>query len=520
MNYYLPEQCVLLDTVTQDRYAFDDRILMENAGRSCAQEIIRAFSNELLDHGATVLAGPGNNGGDGLVIARVLSDHGFRVRVIHLLPDTLEVKTDACRYHLNVLEKLGVTYKVVVIGVLDAFEKVLGHRPGICVDALFGVGARPPFDEFWLQVFERVNKRARFSVAIDHPSGYAANDGVELAASWIKPDMTCSIGLPKFSHFTHAGVEARGQLVHCDAGFPRKAVDSVEPFAKGIDLDRVSQWLQAPSHHHHKNVFGHLGVLAGSRLMPGALQFCTQAALRSGVGKVTVISDSKEGVLGFQRVLPAEVMYAVAENSKDLLSVIKERRIGGCVIGPGLALSKEVLSDWVIRLAKDVVLVLDAEVFRSLTKQGVEDAMSKDSQVAWIGHVGEQQMLWEKATPDEMFKESIALYKEWIQRFKNHVWLRKGTGSVVVSKDGIDLNESGNVGLAKGGSGDVLAGIIGALALRLPLPVAVSAGIWIHGSVADQICEREGGVNGVTPSALLERIPATFETIYTHADIV
>ncbi len=505
MNYYLPEQCLTFDTTLEHTHGVDGKVLMETAGRSCArviQSVVTDKSKPFL-----ILCGPGHNGGDGCVIARVLVDAGYRnISVIHFLNGKKNPKSSSVTYHAALLQKLNIEYTVSQIGDFDQFESKA--IPGcICIDAIFGVGVRPDFDPFWLSLFDWVNQHATYTLSIDHPSGFSARDGAPVTHPHVQPNVTCSIGFPKFAHSTHYGKTACGVVHQCDAGFPKSWVDQVRPYAKGLNASTVRPLLKAPHPHDHKNKLGHVAILAGSENMPGALKMVVKAALSMGVGKVSVVGEP-ETLAHFQKVLEPEAMY-IPLNSK-IIETLKDHKVSSCVVGPGLKVSH--LDQIVLNLLgqSDLPIILDAEVFYSLYAEQVIEKADKASHVAWIGHLGEQSAFFEAESPELFFSESMTIFDEWIQKLPNHVWLRKGTGSVVVSRSGRFLNESGNVGLATGGSGDVLAGMIGALAARLPLLDAVCASVFIHGHVADDL--QESGAP-VTPSACLAKLPSTLKKL-------
>lgn len=492
MNYYTSQNCRELDILTQKKFGITAHTLMENAGRVCAEELIKFLRKDTQKYSVTVVSGPGNNGGDGLVIARHLATHKIPVRIIHC------------------------TSKM---GDVSNFDSALGESPGYVVDALFGIGSHLPFDSFWTSVFELIMRRAQAVFSVDHPSGYATDDGQEVNAPHIKAKVTFSIGLPKFAHYTHAGPDACGRVVMCDAGFPPEAIEQIPVFARGVNRQIVSSWISKPKPHVHKNLLGHVGFLAGSSDMPGALSLCVQGALQSEAGKVTVFGYEEDFAV-FQRMLPPEVMYSSIGSrgrpvSVNLGEVIQGKKISVLVVGPGLQMESKTL----LILLKDgaqskVRMVIDAEVFRLLSSQQLSSILQTSSEVAWLGHLGEQHMFFGYDSLEQMFNNSLSTYHDWIQKYPKHVWLRKGLGSISVSSQGRWLNESGNYGLAKGGSGDLLAGIIAALALRYSLQHAVPMGVWIHGACADRLTHKTKAPGSITPSQCLEELPHVFAEIY------
>jgi ADP-dependent NAD(P)H-hydrate dehydratase / NAD(P)H-hydrate epimerase len=515
---YLPKDCLALDRLTQETHGISAMTLMGRAGKSCANEILKALSNISIKREILIFSGPGNNGGDGLVIARELFLKKNPVKVVHIYSKEKGL-SEASAFHLRELQKEKIPYAHFESPIqLNEIQEVCSENPGLIIDALFGVGACMPFSEAWQNIFKLIMERAEQVISIDHPSGVPSSDGLESKDPQIKASVTLSIGLPKLAHYTHAGPAACGKVLMCDAGFPQEAIDTISEFAQVIDEVCIKHWMKPPDPHSHKNQLGHLGFFAGSAAMPGALHLCVQGALQSGVGKITVFGFEKDFKI-FQRQLPPEVMYSALDDpNENLGELIKGKRVGSMVIGPGLQMDSGIYLKYLKQILMcDNPLVLDAEVFRLLTKAQYEKELPNNSKIAWVGHTGEQQRFFSMSSAEEHFEHAFENYEAWLKKYPRHIWLRKGLGSMVVSQKTRWLNSTGNAGLAKGGSGDLLAGIIGALSLRMNLEQALVSAVWIHGRCADILFEKSKSTTGITPSTCALEIPGIMASLYSNS---
>jgi NAD(P)H-hydrate epimerase len=519
MNYYLPAQCVELDRLTQKTYGISATKLMEHAGKACSEHILKEPQFWDSSSSAIVFCGPGNNGGDGLVISRCLLEQGKRVKTIHVIP-THGTLSQAVRHHLGQLNKHpNKQYCPIEPGSIESIQSLCPPESvHLAVDAIFGTGVRETFDDFWLSLFDWINRTFQHRVAIDHPSGFSSEDGFDPEHPFIQAELTCSIGIPKLAQHTQMGRLASGHVVICPNGFPEEAIQTLSPVATGLDASWARDHMPIPYGHEHKNLLGHLALIAGSQHMPGALALATQAALACGVGKITVFYTQPRDLQAFQSLLPPEAMYLELVSAESFHDHIRRKNIGCVLMGPGLDLTGQGMKDLMPALLKSTQgcrWVLDAEVFRCLSERSAINGIPQNSEMVWAGHLGEQRIFFDEPSASAMIKHSLNHYQGWFTHHPNHVWIRKGPGTLVCGSGRVSLNESGNVGLAKGGSGDVLAGMVGAFAAhpKLTLQTATELGVWHHGHAADRLSAKTS-VLSIHPSQLIAELPGMFKELY------
>jgi hydroxyethylthiazole kinase-like uncharacterized protein yjeF len=402
--------------------------LMERAGQAAA-EAIRRFAGPME---ALVLCGPGNNGGDGYVIARALAARGFAVRVAALG----EPKTPAA-------EAARVAWAGPV-------EPLAGAAPApLLVDALFGTGLARPLEDGVVRRLRDLAGRARITVAIDLPSGTATDDGAILSPV---PDcaLTITFQTLKPSHLLQPAARHMGRIVVADIGI--EATSRLE--AIGPAMPRV------PGPDDHKYSRGYVAVLAGT--MPGAAGLAASAALRAGAGYVRLIGPFVPG-------LP----HAVVQSDGDPAELLADARIGAVVIGPGLGRAKDAERLLGLALASGRPLVLDADAL------GAADVPAN---AILTPHEGEFRRRFGALPGSKVDRARAAAAAS------GAIIVYKGADTVVAAPDGrAAIAPPASPWLATAGTGDVLAGIVAALrAGGMTAFDAACAGVWRHGRAAER----------------------------------
>ena len=408
--------------------------LMERAGAAAAEAIWRYAQ----PCPTLILCGPGNNGGDGYVIARHLKERGSQVRVAALG----EPRSEACRW-----ARSGWDGEVKSLGEAETAP--------LLVDALFGTGLMRPLDADVAAQLARLSSCASVRVAIDLPSGVATDDGAVL--SWVPDyDLTVTFGALKPSHLLQPAARHMGRMVVADIG--------VEARSRLHLIERPK--LAPPGPDDHKYSRGYVAVVAGE--MPGAAALASAAALRSGAGYVRLIADSP--ALG--------VPQAVVQGQGGL----DDARIGALVIGPGLGRgpAAEALLDRA--LGDSHPLVLDADAL-FLLGGGLERLHSLPYLPILTPHSGEFERLFGSLQGSKVEQARLAA-----ERAKAVV-LFKGADTVVAAPDGrAAIAAPASPYLATAGTGDVLAGIVGGMRARgLEAFEAACAAVWLHGRAADEL---------------------------------
>jgi hydroxyethylthiazole kinase-like uncharacterized protein yjeF len=495
-----------------DRRAIQDLgipslVLMENAGRTTYLILRREFPG--LPGEVAVLAGPGNNGGDGFVVARYLANAGIPVAVF-LLGSRDRLSRDA-GVNLEILAHLGVPVAEVLTDAdLNPAIRRLA-RAGMIVDALLGTGLNAPVKGLMAAVIERVNRLQVPVLAVDIPTGLCADTGAVLGDA-LQARVTVTYGWPKVGQLLPPGRDYVGRLWQVDIGIP-------PIFARGIprelaEAGAMRALLPPRPFASHKGTYGHLVVLAGSVGKTGAAAMASEAALRAGAGLVTLgvpasLNDILEVKLTEAMTLPLPEAPGTRALGAAALAPLREF-LGEnftLAVGPGIGTHPET-RDLVRRLAQDLPqpMVIDADGLNNLA--GAADTL-KDAAGPRIltPHPGEMARLVGLATP-EVQTRRLDLARDTAARFGVTLVL-KGAQTVVAAPDGrASLNATGNPALASGGTGDVLTGLIGGfLAQGLTPWDAACLGVYLHGLAADFFVSRRGS-RGMIAGDLLDVLPA------------
>ena len=444
--------------------------LMENAGRAVAEEIARRYGARPV----LVLCGPGNNGGDGFVVARLLKRWGWPVRLA-LLGDRHSLKGDAAA--MAALWE-GETEQGVVIG---------GAR--LIVDALFGAGLSKPFPA---DLAGAINGAGVPVVAVDVPSGLDGLTGLPRGAA-VRADVTVTFFRRKPGHLLLPGRILCGEVVVADIGIPESVLQEIRPTTWINTEIRLS----GPSPAGHKYGRGHAVVVSGGPLNTGAARLAAGAALRSGAGLVT-LSGSAEAL-----AVHAAQLSAVMLSDADLATLLSDRRKNAVCIGPAAGVGEDTRDKVDAVLMSGAAAVLDADALTSFGDAGESERLFRlvglvpGRPVVMTPHAGEFSRLFKGLTEEgdsrlEVARKAAAL--------SGAVVILKGADTVIAAPDGrARVNANAPPTLATAGSGDVLAGMVtGLLAQGLDGFQAAAAAVWLHGDAASR-----HGPRGLTAETLL-----------------
>jgi ADP-dependent NAD(P)H-hydrate dehydratase / NAD(P)H-hydrate epimerase len=481
-----------LDRRTIEDLGVPSVVLMENAGRSTYQVLRREFPE--LSGAVAVLAGRGNNGGDGLVVARYLANDGFPVSVF-LLASRDQVRGDAL-VNLKILEAMGLEVEEVLgEDQLSAVAHRLS-RADLVVDALLGTGLNSPVRGLLAQLIDRVNQVRSPVLAVDIPSGLSADTGEPLGPT-VEADVTVTYGFPKLGQITLSGREYVGQLWLVDISIPPALAQGLKTeLAEASEMRLLLPRRPLAS---HKGTFGHLVVVAGSEGKTGAAALTAEAGLRSGAGLVTAaapasLNDILELKLTEAMTLPLPEAEGARVLGEKALGALKDFLTGktAAALGPGLGAHPETQA-LVRALIRDcpLPLVIDADGVNALAGQ-VETLKRAPGPRILTPHPGEMSRLLGIGA-QEVQSRRLDTAREFASA--HGVWLvLKGAQTVVAAPDGrVSLNPTGNPVLASGGTGDVLTGLIGGwLAQGLPPWDAARLGVYLHGLAADFLAEVVG----------------------------
>jgi len=490
------------DRRTIDEIGIPSLVLMENAGRQAVAAMEAMFS-DLLERQIAVLCGRGNNGGDGFVIARTLVQRGADVSVF-LLGRVADVRGDA-RTNLEILGRLGLT--VVEVADSQAWELHFTEVRdcSLIVDAIFGTGLNAPVAGLIESVIADVNASGIPVVAIDLPSGLSADTPDSVGPS-IDACLTVTLGAPKLPLVLPPGETHAGDIVIADIGIPNEIFDAVEgPRVELLTRGAMRDLVSPRSPDSHKGDYGRVLIVAGSRGKTGAAHLAGIGALRSGAGLVTVATP-----LSCQATISAmapEYMTEALNEMSDGVDLDEADRViemarDVIAIGPGLGQAtstKEFIKRLVDRATTP--LVVDADGLNAFTDDAERLVGREGRDVIITPHPGEMARLVGMST-DEVQARRMDVARNFASAHHTYVIL-KGHRTLIATPDGkVFINPTGNPGMATGGTGDVLTGMIAAwLAQLLDAEGACKLAVYLHGMAGD-LAEAEEGEVGMTSADL------------------
>lgn len=488
--------------------------LMESAGRSCVEEIIEEFG---LNGRSVVIAGKGNNGGDGYVVARLLSQKGWHVKVI-ILAEREQVRGDAA---IN-MEKIADTaiHYCTDEGQLTAQHMEEIFHADVIVDALLGTGLRSNISGIYLEAIDIMNASGRPVVSVDIPSGIHGTTG-RILGSAVRAYITVTFAFAKLGHVLYPGAEHTGRLVVADIGIPAKLMET----ALGYDFlneDSMRPMIHRRDRQAHKGQFGHCLIIAGSTGKTGAAALAANSAVRAGSGLVTLaVAESIHTIL---EIKTTEVMTSPLPDSgsghltNHAFPIIEKLLVGkdAVALGPGLDTRPGTYA-LVQNLVETVTLplVIDADGLNALAEDITVLKRKKSKQVILTPHPGEMSRLLGTSIPDvEAIRISVA--QEFARNYGVYLVL-KGARTIIASPSGTAaINGSGNPGMATGGMGDVLTGIIvSLLGQGYSAWDACRLGVFIHGFAADMVADEKGEI-GINASDVIEKLPYAYNKLIKH----
>jgi NAD(P)H-hydrate epimerase len=479
---YSAAQVRELDRQAIERFGIPAAELMERAGRAVFEALRQRWPEQRRLH---VLAGTGNNAGDGFVVARLAREAGLEATVLQL-GDRARLRGDAADKAAAWSARGGAW--------LD-FER-LPRDPGVIVDALFGTGLERPVAGAWAAAVEPANASRVPRVAVDIPSGLHADTGAVLGCA-VRADLTVTfIGL-KQGLFTADGPDSAGEIRFDSLGVPAAVYASTIAGARRIDWRKQAGLLAPRRRNVHKGHFGHVVVVGGNRGMGGAARIAAEAALRTGAGRVSLATRPEH--LGSVLAARPEVMVHAVEDAAEVDGLLRQASV--VAIGPGLGRDDWARGLWERVLAAGRPLVVDADALHLLAQADVR----RDD---WVltPHPGEAAALL-GVCGAEIQADRFGVVARLQSRYGGSVVL-KGCGSLVASATTAPpaVCSDGNPGMASGGMGDALTGVIaGLLAQGLDARDAAECGTCLHAAAGDAAAAA-GGERGLLAGDLMSHL--------------
>lgn len=487
-----------IDNNTSTVHKMPELVLMEQAAMAFANKIIDKY----FDKKIIVVCGCGNNGADGLAIARLLNMHGLATTVF------------LCSEYYNLLDKESDSFKAqkeIYKSYSFDIKKELPNfdQYDIIIDAIFGVGLNRTVLEPFNTLFEKINSESRYVIAVDIASGIDSDNGNLLGAA-IKCNETYTFAYCKLGQILWPGCDYSGELIELWIGIDSYSWLDKKPKYASLDMDDLKM-LPTRVAHSNKGTFGKVLLFAGMNDMAGAACLSCKAAYKSGAGLVKVITtDNNKSVI--QSIIPEALVKGVADTITDE-EIIKELLWADSIVfGPGMGCNELTLRLLELVLQNATVpVVIDADGLNILS-ENMKLLEDRKCEVVLTPHLKEMSRLCKESV--EYIQHNIISVATDMANLHDVVCVLKDFRTVIASPYGMTyINLSGNNGMATGGSGDVLSGIIGALiASRMKISEAAPCGVLIHGLAGDMISNRTG-FHGMLASDIIEGLNLVWKQV-------
>ena len=508
-----------MDRTTIESFGLPGRVLMENAGRGATSFFLEAVYRHR--PGAVgIAAGRGNNGGDGFVMARYLHRKDIPVTVF-LLAERARIQGDAAT-NLKLLDALGVP--VVEMADADAFDarqSLMRHQHS-WIDAILGTGLTADVRGYFRTAIDFINQQHRPVFAVDIASGLNADTG-QICGSAIQAAATATFGFAKLGHMCYPGRTHTGALKIIEIGIPPHVVAEEGCRQRLIAPAMLKALLPARSAAAHKGHTGHLLILAGSPGKTGAAAMAAAAAVRGGAGLVTLgVPHSLNPLLETMTTeamtvgLPETAQGGLDQSAFDAVrSLLDGKRC--LAVGPGMGTAQST-GRLLRRLIEECPLpmVIDADGLNLIAAQPTM-LSKRQAPMVLTPHPGEMARLSGRST-GQIQSDRVGHARAFAQKHQLHLVL-KGAATIVAQPDGeVFVNPTGNPGMAAGGMGDVLTGLIaGLIAQGMEVGAAARAGVFLHGSAADRLAVKKAPV-GYLATEVMDEIPEARNALITGGD--
>jgi hydroxyethylthiazole kinase-like uncharacterized protein yjeF len=515
MKVATAEEMRQLDQTAIEDVGIPGVVLMENAGLHVVRVMKEHFS-DLREKKVLIVCGKGNNGGDGFVVARHLSNRGVDVRVT-LLTEKHSLKGDA-KLNFSIAEKMNLPIiEITSNEQIPAFRNLL-QQADIVVDAILGTGLTEAVQGFYKNIIESINKAHKPIVAVDIPSGLSADTGV-VPGSCIHADVTVTFGVPKRGLILYPAANYVGDLRVVDIGIPKHLIEEAQFEVHLLRSDDVRGSFHRRRPNTHKEAYGHVLVIAGSPGKLGSAFMTSRSALRAGAGLVTLALP--ESLYDPLEISTIELMTAsLPETSKgtfsvkaydQLMTLASDKQV--VVLGPGISTHPSTV-ELVYRLiaALPIPMIIDADGIDAVAQH--PEVLSKaQAPIVLTPHPGEMARL----VPNTLIQNNrIPVTQQTAKKYRSVIAL-KGARTIIAAPDGcVFINSTGNPGMATAGTGYVLAGIIAGLIAQNVIPIeATKAGVFLNGLAGDIVAEEKGNY-GMIASDVIEAIPCAIKRIQEY----
>lgn len=497
-----------VDKSTIEKTGIPSLVLMENAGRSCVDIILKDYP---FVKNVSVVAGKGNNGGDGIVIARYLQKLGKNVKLFILAQNEEKLSPDN-KSNLNIFKKFSNHFYFITQSDLGFLEENL-KTADLIVDAIFGTGFKPPVEGYPKDVIQMINSSGKPVVSVDIPSGINADS--PFCDVSIKANLTITFGYLKPCHILYPAAENCGKVYVADISLD----DSYAPSYRQL-ITPYNVLLPKREKTGNKYTFGHVAIIGGSVGKSGAVIMASKAATVSGSGLTTAIVPQDINPV-LETNLIEEMSIPVSsqngtfskESKEEILDILNKGKFSSVVVGMGMSVNENTIELIKGLLAIEKPLVIDADGLNNLSRIENFKQLLKQRTFPTVltPHTGEFSRLTGLDTKTILQNfESIGL--DFSKETGSYVILKFSRMVIFTPEGKIYYCNKGNPGMATAGTGDVLAGIVGALVNRLPVEEALKLSVLLH-STAGDLAAAEKGEESLKATDLIENIPHAYKEI-------
>lgn len=491
-----------IDQSASSVYHIPSLLLMEHA----AHEVYLHLEKTLVKTSRIVIVcGSGNNGGDGFALARLLSIKGYDVSVY--MAGNKEHFTKDALLNYETCKTLGIAF----------VESIKGFD--VIVDCLFGTGLHREVKGEYAKLIEAINHSNAYVVSIDIPSGIDCDSGKVLGCA-VKADITYTMQCGKIGLYVYPGRTYSGKVVVVDIFIPKTLIETCESQMYLIEKNDMVKMLPKRKIHSHKGTYGKVLCIGGSVGMSGAILMAAKSAMHSGCGMIIcAVCESIAPIVAnsimesMSIVLPEKDGHIAASATKILKERIEDYDV--VLIGCGIGRSEDIVSIMRVVLDSSAAVVIDADALYAYQKIMDEYPMRKN--VILTPHMKEFATLY-GIDVNVLINNSVAYANEFAQKYPETTLVLKSETTLIASKDSIYVNTYGNNGLAKGGSGDVLAGIItGMMAQKKEVFTSAVLGVFLHAYSAD-VLVREKSEYSICPSDIIESLDHVLHVLKEKCD--
>ena len=508
MKLSLSEQMKKMDQEAVNTGIYDI-ILMENASIKSFYEIKNCFG-DVADKNCIVFAGFGNNGGDSLALARHLYNNRANVFVYMLgYKDRLQGNLGV---NFNIISSMNIPYKFVYTD--EDYNNDLIKNCDLIIDGIFGTGLSRNAEGKFKDAIDKINSSEAFVVSLDLPSGIAANSGKIMGAA-VKSDLTPTFALAKPGHFLYPGREYAGNVKVVDISTPRYIIDNFESDFYAITKNDII--LKKRDVTSHKGIFGHLSVIGGSLGKSGAVIMASLGACKTGAGLVSACIPKSINTVFESNILEAMSYpledkdgFISKESAGDLLDFILDKTAVSFGMGLGVTEDTKYITDQVVSVDKP--LIIDADGLNCLSGS-IDLLKSRKKPTIITPHPKEFARLINRTTKD-VIENRLELIRNFAQEYNTIVVLKMADTIIADTNGKIYINTSGNQGMAAGGSGDVLSGMIGSfLAQGYRAIDACRYGVFLHGLSADLAYNKGVSYESMMPNDIIDNINEAIKSV-------